>query len=87
MKALLQAAWLLTTAFGSLIVIVVAESKIIQDQTAEFLFFAALQTFVSLVFAVMARVYVTGRRQRQRPASPDDEGEGTSLLLASKIEG
>jgi solute carrier family 15 oligopeptide transporter 1 len=55
MKALLQAAWLLTVAAGSLIVIIVAESKLIDDQATEFLFFASLQVAVAMIFAFMAR--------------------------------
>jgi hypothetical protein len=74
-------------AAGSFIVIVVAESKLIEDQTSEFLFFAGLQAGVSLVFAFMARVYVMGRRRKAAGLGKDDDEEATSLLLGAKIEG
>ena len=42
MKSVLQAAWLLTVAFGSISVITVAEAKAFNDQAFEFFMFACL---------------------------------------------
>ncbi|XP_060069395.1 solute carrier family 15 member 1-like [Ylistrum balloti] len=57
MKSVVQAAWLLTTAVGDLIVVIVAEAQLLPSQTAEFFFFAALMTFVSLIFMLMSYFY------------------------------
>uniref|UniRef100_UPI00358E8F14 solute carrier family 15 member 1 n=1 Tax=Myxine glutinosa TaxID=7769 RepID=UPI00358E8F14 len=57
MKSVLQAGWLLTVAFGDLIVLIVAEAETIQQQWAEFLLFAALLFVVSFVFAGMSYSY------------------------------
>ena len=56
MKSVLQAAWLLTVAFGNLIVIIVAEAKAL-DQAAEFFMFAILMTVDMGIFAIMAYFY------------------------------
>ncbi|XP_033728078.1 LOW QUALITY PROTEIN: solute carrier family 15 member 2-like [Pecten maximus] len=57
MKSVVQAAWLLTTAVGDLIVVIVAESQLLPSQTAEFFFFAALMTVVSVIFMLMSYFY------------------------------
>lgn len=41
MKSVVQAAWLLTVAFGNIIVIIVASAKAL-DQASEFFMFAVL---------------------------------------------
>ncbi|XP_073229482.1 solute carrier family 15 member 2-like [Porites lutea] len=57
MKSCLQAAWLMTVAFGNLIVVIVAESHIFSNQTTEFFFFAAMLFVVMLVFMAMSLFY------------------------------
>lgn len=57
MKSCLQAAWLMTVAFGNLIVVIVAESHIFTNQTTEFFFFAGMLFVVMLVFMVMSIFY------------------------------
>ncbi|XP_043801458.1 peptide transporter family 1 isoform X2 [Apis laboriosa] len=57
MKSLLQACWLLTVAFGNLIVVIVAEVSIFNRQAHEFLLFAALMFVDVIIFAVMAKLY------------------------------
>ena len=50
MKSVVQAAWLLTIAFGQIIVIVVAESKMFTEQSSEFFMFAGLMLVDTMVF-------------------------------------
>lgn len=57
MKAVLQAAWLLTTAVGQLVVIIVAETELIPDRATEFFFFASFVGVTSFTFLFMARAY------------------------------
>ncbi|XP_050583070.1 peptide transporter family 1 isoform X3 [Bombus affinis] len=57
MKSLLQASWLLTVAFGNLIVVIVAEISIFDSQVYEFLLFAGLMFIDIIIFAVMAKFY------------------------------
>ncbi|XP_078620512.1 solute carrier family 15 member 2-like isoform X1 [Branchiostoma floridae x Branchiostoma japonicum] len=57
MKSVLQAAWLLTVAFGNVIVLIVAEARLIEDQAIEFFMFAGLMGAVVIIFAIMAYFY------------------------------
>ncbi|XP_076004949.1 solute carrier family 15 member 1b [Genypterus blacodes] len=57
MKSVLQAGWLLTVAVGNIIVLVVAEIKLVSDQWAEYIVFASLLVVVCVVFAIMAYFY------------------------------
>uniref|UniRef100_A0A8K9XH73 Solute carrier family 15 member 2 n=1 Tax=Oncorhynchus mykiss TaxID=8022 RepID=A0A8K9XH73_ONCMY len=56
MKSLLQAGWLLTVAFGNVIVLIVAEGAGL-DQWMEFLLFAGLLVAVCIIFSIMAYFY------------------------------
>ncbi|KAL1457746.1 hypothetical protein WDU94_007940 [Cyamophila willieti] len=57
MKSVISACWLLTTAFGNLIVAVVAGAKIFENQGYEFLLFAGLMVLDMFVFALLAYGY------------------------------
>ncbi|XP_019637128.1 PREDICTED: solute carrier family 15 member 1-like isoform X1 [Branchiostoma belcheri] len=57
MKSVLQAAWLLTVAFGNVIVLIVAEARLIEDQAIEFFMFAGLMGAVVIIFAIMSYFY------------------------------
>ncbi|KAG8232131.1 hypothetical protein J437_LFUL012140 [Ladona fulva] len=57
MKSVMQAAWLLTVAFGNLIVVIIAEAKFFESQTSEFFLFAGLMVAVMILFLFMARDY------------------------------
>ncbi|EGD75491.1 oligopeptide transporter [Salpingoeca rosetta] len=57
MKAVVQAAWQLTVAIGSLIVIIVAESSFFSRQRDEFFFFAGVMGVVCLIFVYIAQSY------------------------------
>lgn len=57
MKSVLQAAWLLTVAFGNIIVLIVAQfSGLVQ--WAEFTLFSCLLLLVCLIFSIMSYYYV-----------------------------
>uniref|UniRef100_A0A8D8V3U9 Oligopeptide transporter 1 n=1 Tax=Cacopsylla melanoneura TaxID=428564 RepID=A0A8D8V3U9_9HEMI len=57
MKSVLSACWLLTVAFGNLIVVLVAEAKFFENQAYEFLLFAGLMALDMLVFIILAISY------------------------------
>ncbi|XP_052857818.1 peptide transporter family 1 [Drosophila gunungcola] len=57
MKSVLQACWLLTVAFGNVIVVVVAELKFFESQASEFFLFAGLMFFDMLIFMFVAHFY------------------------------
>ncbi|XP_078620946.1 solute carrier family 15 member 2-like [Branchiostoma floridae x Branchiostoma japonicum] len=67
MKAVMQAAWLLTIAFGNLITVVVAKSRLIQDQAVEFFMFAVLMAVMTAIFIVMSYFY------KYNVIQPDEE--------------
>ncbi|KAG7220316.1 hypothetical protein INR49_010150, partial [Caranx melampygus] len=56
MKSVLQAGWLLTVAFGNVIVLIVAEGAGL-EQWKEFLLFAGLLLGVCIIFSIMAFFY------------------------------
>uniref|UniRef100_A0A672QPB0 Solute carrier family 15 member 2-like n=1 Tax=Sinocyclocheilus grahami TaxID=75366 RepID=A0A672QPB0_SINGR len=56
MKSVLQAGWLMTVAFGNVIVLIVAEGAGMEQWT-EFLLFAGLLVAVSIIFSIMAYFY------------------------------
>ncbi|XP_051760882.1 solute carrier family 15 member 2 [Ctenopharyngodon idella] len=56
MKSVLQAGWLMTVAFGNVIVLIVAEGAGM-EQWVEFILFAALLVAVSIIFSIMAYFY------------------------------
>ncbi|KAG2459692.1 S15A2 protein, partial [Polypterus senegalus] len=56
MKSVLQAGWLLTVAFGNVIVLIVAKAAVM-EQWAEFVLFASLLLAVSIIFSIMASFY------------------------------
>ncbi|KAE8299710.1 hypothetical protein D5F01_LYC02123 [Larimichthys crocea] len=56
MKSVLQAGWLLTVAFGNVIVLIVAEGAGL-EQWKEFILFAGLLIGVCIIFSIMAYFY------------------------------
>lgn len=54
MRSAITAAWLLTTAFGNLIVMVIAHSHLFAQQSYEFYFFATLMLVDMAIFAFIA---------------------------------
>ncbi|XP_055389659.1 peptide transporter family 1 [Condylostylus longicornis] len=57
MKSVLQACWLLTVAFGNVIVVIIAEAKIFSSQAFEFFLFAGLMFVDMFFFAFLAYRY------------------------------
>jgi len=57
MKSVLQAAWLLTVAFGNIIVIIVAEAKAFDSRASEFFMFACLMLVDMGIFMWLAWRY------------------------------
>lgn len=68
MKSVLQACWLLTVAFGNLIVAMVAESRAFKSQSAEFFLFAALMLLDMGIF-----IWLTSRYEYSEPSHQDEE--------------
>ncbi|XP_062974726.1 solute carrier family 15 member 2 [Elgaria multicarinata webbii] len=58
MKSVLQAGWLLTVAFGNVIVLIVAQAAPM-EQWVEFLLFAALLFIVCVIFSIMGYFYTS----------------------------
>jgi len=61
MKSVCQAAWLLTSALGNVLVIIIAVSKTFENRAAELFFYSALMFVFFLLFLFLARrhKYVT----------------------------
>ncbi|XP_069761243.1 solute carrier family 15 member 1-like isoform X2 [Narcine bancroftii] len=57
MRSVAMAAWLVTKGVGNLIVVIVAESTLIENQAVEFFVFAALMGLISLIFFVTTRLH------------------------------
>lgn len=57
MKSLLQASWLLTVAFGNVIVVIIAEAKFFDSQAYEFFLFAVMMFIDMAIFALLAVRY------------------------------
>lgn len=57
MKSLLQACWLLTVAFGNVIVVIIAELKFFESQAYEFFLFAVMMFIDMAIFGLLAMRY------------------------------
>ncbi|XP_034118641.1 peptide transporter family 1 isoform X1 [Drosophila albomicans] len=76
MKAVLQACWLLSVAIGNMIVVVIAEVKFVESQSAEFALFAILMLVNLLLFLFLARNYkYTDCSQQQENETDVNEQE------------
>lgn len=78
MKAVVQAFWLSTTAFGNLIVTIVAEARLFENQAYEFFFFAFSMAIITLIFGVISFYY--------KYANYDDSDNERHELLESNNE-
>lgn len=72
MKAVIQACWLLTVAFGNLIVAVLADLPLFAEQSHEFFFYGGLMLVDIFIFAIMAYFY----RPSELPDEDDDSDDG-----------
>ncbi|XP_047457954.1 solute carrier family 15 member 2 [Mugil cephalus] len=76
MKSVLQAGWLLTVAFGNVIVLIVAEGAGL-EQWKEFLLFAGLLLGVCIIFSIMAYFYTyVDAEQLDKLHLEDDDEDG-----------
>ncbi|XP_046824212.1 peptide transporter family 1 isoform X1 [Vespa crabro] len=57
MKSLMQSSWLLTVAFGNLIVVIIAEVSFFERQVYEFFLFAGLMFAFMILFGIMTMFY------------------------------
>merc|ERR1712025_818519 len=64
MKSVVQAFWLLTTAFGNVIVIFVAEAGTFDDRSSEFFMFACLM-LVDMAFFIGLAYWYTPRKEEK----------------------
>ncbi|XP_077435436.1 solute carrier family 15 member 2 [Vanacampus margaritifer] len=95
MKSVLQAGWLLTVAFGNVIVLIVAEGAGL-EQWKEFVLFAVLLLAVCVIFSVMAHLYtyvnveqldkICGNDQNGQRSSDDDDDISDDTLDKQKQE-
>ncbi|XP_034255978.1 peptide transporter family 1 isoform X2 [Thrips palmi] len=83
MKSVLTSAWLLTVAFGNLIVVLITEIRFFSSQAYEFFLFAALMLVVMVVFMWMAIKYTYVEDVRD---SEDDEQNQMTILDNDKRE-
>uniref|UniRef100_A0A1A7XL39 Solute carrier family 15 (H+/peptide transporter), member 2 n=3 Tax=Iconisemion striatum TaxID=60296 RepID=A0A1A7XL39_9TELE len=73
MKSVLQAGWLLTVAFGNVIVLIVAEGAGL-EQWKEFLLFAGLLLGVCIIFSIMAHFYTNNDPEQLDKIFSEDSG-------------
>ncbi|XP_020786900.2 solute carrier family 15 member 2 [Boleophthalmus pectinirostris] len=77
MKSVLQAGWLLTVAFGNVIVLIVAEGAGL-EQWKEFLLFAALLLAVCIIFSIQAFLYTYVDPEQMNKVYQDDVNYGST---------
>ncbi|EDW82858.1 uncharacterized protein Dwil_GK24928, isoform A [Drosophila willistoni] len=82
MKSVLQACWLLSVAIGNMIVVVIAEIKFVDSQSAEFALFATLMLVDMMIFLFLARNY----QYANHSESTENESNGHTHKDASKEE-
>uniref|UniRef100_A0A8C9STR7 Solute carrier family 15 member 2 n=1 Tax=Scleropages formosus TaxID=113540 RepID=A0A8C9STR7_SCLFO len=75
MKSVVQAGWLLTVAFGNVIVLIVAEGAGLK-QWMEFLLFASLLIVVCIIFSIMAHLYTYVSPEQLDTMFQDGDGGG-----------
>ncbi|TKS67771.1 Solute carrier family 15 member 2 [Collichthys lucidus] len=95
MKSVLQAGWLLTVAFGNVIVLIVAEGAGL-EQWKEFILFAGLLIGVCIIFSIMAYFYTYVDQDQldkmhmedsvREEEDPDDGKQKTNDLQTNKME-
>uniref|UniRef100_A0A914XG34 Solute carrier family 15 member 1 n=1 Tax=Plectus sambesii TaxID=2011161 RepID=A0A914XG34_9BILA len=59
MKSLVQAMWLLTTAFGDTIIVIITLLNLFDNMAIELLFYAAIMLVVIIIFALISQFYYT----------------------------
>ena len=79
MKSVLQACWLLTVAFGNVIVVIIAEAALFDSQASEFFLFAGLMFVDMLVFMFMAYNYQPNDPNKVEEAEPLTNGDSREI--------
>lgn len=77
MKSILQAGWLLSVAFGNLIVVIIKGSRPFQRQVYEIFLYAGLMAVVIAIFAVMTMFY-------KYVEMPEEEVNNEAISLEEK---
>ena len=91
MKSCLQVAWLMTVAFGNLIVVIVAGSHMFSSLMTELFFFSGMIFVMMLVFMVMSKFYHYEESTVGEPTVPiptdksDDKVSMMSMYELAKI--
>lgn len=70
MKSVLSACWLLTVAFGNVIVVIIAELSLFESQANEFFLFAGLMFVDMILFMFMAYRYVPNDPNKPSETQP-----------------
>ncbi|KAH8245515.1 hypothetical protein KR032_011206, partial [Drosophila birchii] len=87
MKSVLQACWLLTVAFGNVIVVIIAEAALFESQASEFFLFAGLMFADMLLFMVMAYYYVPNNPNKSDEEIQPLTGGGDAKAEIPPLEG
>ncbi|XP_076311823.1 solute carrier family 15 member 1-like isoform X2 [Tachypleus tridentatus] len=88
MKSVLQAAWLLTVAFGNLIVVIIAKLQLFNRQSLEFFMFACLMAADMMIFAIMGYFYkYVNQDQEEKEAIEMPQKNGKSISNGIRNEG
>jgi len=77
MKALVQALWLLTTAVGDLIIVIITLLHLFDNMALELLFYAAVMLIVIVIFALIAIFYYDYNNYTSERKDEDDDVSGT----------
>ncbi|KAJ8924659.1 hypothetical protein NQ315_000810 [Exocentrus adspersus] len=88
MKSLLTAAFLLTTAFGNLIIVIIESAKIFEKQSNDFFLYTGLMVVDILLFTFMAMryVYVTPEDTETEELTSNKEEHEENKKLSNGIE-
>ncbi|XP_017472594.1 PREDICTED: peptide transporter family 1 [Rhagoletis zephyria] len=87
MKSVLQACWLLTVAFGNVIVIIIAELSLFDSQAYEFFLFAGLMFIDMIVFMFVAYRYKpnsVASNSESEPLTPPEKNEKDGIDNVAK---
>ena len=57
MKSILSASWLLTIAIGNLLIVIVTQSKFVENQVYEYILFAGLLFIATISFIIISYFY------------------------------
>ncbi|CAG7715932.1 unnamed protein product [Allacma fusca] len=79
MKSVMQSAWLMTVAFGNLIVVIIAEARFFDKQWKEFFLFAGLMFLDMIIFSYMAHCYKPAQLEDTEEEKPAVIKEGSNV--------